>query len=253
MRRVKRIAILMSGLLCLILAGSLRAQDVEPADTTAPDTTAPDATAPDADQRALTGSYIKLYEEYLELKKAGQMEAAQAKYDEFLAAYQGALALRPDSDEPTTGASAPPDDAEPEEEPAEDATGDATPGSKVGICHRTRSARHPFIFIRVSENAIPAHLAHGDRLSSGPGECRGSRHAPDTPGASPAPPEHEPREPREPRDRGGKPADPDGPTQEPREREPREPREREPRETGKPRDPDDPAPATDAEGAVETP
>jgi hypothetical protein len=35
---------------------------------------------------------------------------------------------------------------------------------KVTICHRTHSKKKPFRTIRVSENAVPAHLRHGDHL-----------------------------------------------------------------------------------------
>jgi hypothetical protein len=38
---------------------------------------------------------------------------------------------------------------------------------KVRICHKTGSSRNPGVEIEVSENALPAHLAHGDTE----GEC----------------------------------------------------------------------------------
>lgn len=39
---------------------------------------------------------------------------------------------------------------------------------KVVICHHTHSAQNPFVTIRVSENALPAHLAHGDTIGACP-------------------------------------------------------------------------------------
>jgi hypothetical protein len=35
---------------------------------------------------------------------------------------------------------------------------------KVTICHKTGSKKHPFVTIRVSRRAVPAHLRHGDAL-----------------------------------------------------------------------------------------
>ena len=35
---------------------------------------------------------------------------------------------------------------------------------KVTICHRTHSKKHPFVTIRVSRNAVKAHLRHGDTV-----------------------------------------------------------------------------------------
>lgn len=41
-------------------------------------------------------------------------------------------------------------------------------GQKVTICHVTGSEKNPNVTIRVSVNAMTAHLAHGDTL----GPCR---------------------------------------------------------------------------------
>ena len=45
-------------------------------------------------------------------------------------------------------------------------------GKKVTICHRTGSKKNPFVTIRVSRSAVPAHLRHGDRL----GPCKSVCH-----------------------------------------------------------------------------
>ena len=42
------------------------------------------------------------------------------------------------------------------------------PPSKVTICHHTHSHTNPFVTITVSENAVPAHLGHGDTIGACP-------------------------------------------------------------------------------------
>jgi hypothetical protein len=44
------------------------------------------------------------------------------------------------------------------------------PSKKVTICHRTGSKKKPYRKIRVSINALKAHLRHGDILA-GAGAC----------------------------------------------------------------------------------
>jgi hypothetical protein len=41
-------------------------------------------------------------------------------------------------------------------------------GKKITICHHTGSKKNPTQTITVSENAVPAHLAHGDTLGPCP-------------------------------------------------------------------------------------
>ncbi len=44
-------------------------------------------------------------------------------------------------------------------------------GKKVTLCHKTGSKKNPYRTIRVSRNAVKAHLRHGDRL----GPCSTAR------------------------------------------------------------------------------
>ncbi|HSC50511.1 MAG TPA: hypothetical protein VLD16_09640 [Gaiellaceae bacterium] len=40
------------------------------------------------------------------------------------------------------------------------------PSSKVTICHHTHSQTNPFVTITVSQNALPAHMGHGDTVGA---------------------------------------------------------------------------------------
>jgi hypothetical protein len=44
---------------------------------------------------------------------------------------------------------------------------------KTTICHRTSSGTNEFVLISVSNNALPAHAAHGDTLAGPGGTCPG--------------------------------------------------------------------------------
>jgi len=44
----------------------------------------------------------------------------------------------------------------------------AAPAGKVAVCH---FANHKYVEITISENALPAHLAHGDVLPDDYGNC----------------------------------------------------------------------------------
>jgi hypothetical protein len=46
-------------------------------------------------------------------------------------------------------------------------------GAKTTICHHTHSKTNPWVVITVSNNALPAHKAHGDTLLGAGGTCPG--------------------------------------------------------------------------------
>ncbi len=52
---------------------------------------------------------------------------------------------------------------------ADSNTGDSNTGKKVTLCHKTGSDSNPGVTITVSQNAVDAHLAHGDSLGACPG------------------------------------------------------------------------------------
>jgi hypothetical protein len=46
-----------------------------------------------------------------------------------------------------------------------------TEGKKVALCHKTGSKTHPWAKIRVSKNAVKAHMKHGDMALDANGDC----------------------------------------------------------------------------------
>src|SRR6266480_42963 len=42
---------------------------------------------------------------------------------------------------------------------------------KVTVCHRTHSKKHPWVKIRISRNALKAHLRHGDFVVDAQNPC----------------------------------------------------------------------------------
>lgn len=51
------------------------------------------------------------------------------------------------------------------------ATASAAPEPKVTICHATGSEKNPYVEITVSQNAVDAHVAHGDIIPAPPTGC----------------------------------------------------------------------------------
>jgi len=50
-------------------------------------------------------------------------------------------------------------------------TTSATEEKKVSLCHRTGSKKKPWVKIRVSKNAVKAHMRHGDIAVGPSGDC----------------------------------------------------------------------------------
>ncbi|HEX8222127.1 MAG TPA: S-layer homology domain-containing protein, partial [Chloroflexia bacterium] len=65
-----------------------------------------------------------------------------------------------------------------------------TPGNgRVAVCHRTGSERNPWVQIEVSQNALPAHQAHGDIYPVPANGCPGPGTAAPTTSVTPQPTE----------------------------------------------------------------
>ena len=63
---------------------------------------------------------------------------------------------------------------------------------KVTICHRTHSKKKKWVKIRVSKNALPAHLKHGDFIVNKEHPCPPSKKHPKSPPPKSPPPKSPP-------------------------------------------------------------
>ncbi len=54
---------------------------------------------------------------------------------------------------------------QPKKQETQESEQDNTGGTRVGICHLTGSQSNPYVYIQVSQDAVPAHQAHGDILN----------------------------------------------------------------------------------------
>ena len=51
------------------------------------------------------------------------------------------------------------------------ASASRTTAARVGVCHRTASAKNPFRAVTVAREALEAHMRHGDLLARAGGGC----------------------------------------------------------------------------------